>query len=68
MKLATLARAQEIYERHGVKVIGAWENADDTDETYLRARNRERRPNEDDDGVRGEGLQTSGPRLSLSDK
>ena len=26
---------QEIYEKHGVKVIGAWENADDTDETYL---------------------------------
>ena len=26
---------QEIYERHGVKVTGAWENADDTDETYL---------------------------------
>ena len=26
---------QEIYERHGVKVIGAWENTDDTDETYM---------------------------------
>jgi GTP cyclohydrolase I len=26
---------QEIYKRHGVKVIGAWDNADDTDEGFL---------------------------------
>ena len=26
---------QEIYEKNGVKVIGAWENADDADGTYL---------------------------------
>ena len=26
---------QKIYEKHGVKVIGAWENAADTSETYL---------------------------------
>ncbi len=33
---------QEIYEKHGVKVIGAWENADDTDETYLMTAYRDK--------------------------
>jgi hypothetical protein len=33
---------QEIYERHGVKVIGAWENAADTSETYLIAAYKDR--------------------------
>lgn len=33
---------QEIYERHGVKVIGAWENAADTSETYLITAYRDR--------------------------
>jgi hypothetical protein len=33
---------QEIYKRHGVKVIGAWENAADTNETYLITEYRDR--------------------------
>lgn len=33
---------QEIYERHGVKVIGAWENAADTSETYMITAYRDR--------------------------
>ncbi len=26
---------QEIYEKHGVKVIGAWEDVDESNESYL---------------------------------
>ena len=33
---------QKIYKRHGVKVIGAWENAADTSETYLITAYRDR--------------------------
>jgi len=33
---------QEIYKRHGVKVIGAWDNADDTDEGFLITAYRDR--------------------------
>ena len=33
---------QEMYERHGVKVIGAWENTVDTSETYLITEYRDR--------------------------
>ena len=33
---------QKIYERHGVKVIGAWENTADTSETYLITAYRDR--------------------------
>ncbi len=33
---------QEVYARHGVKVIGAWENAADTSETYLITAYRDR--------------------------
>ena len=33
---------QEIYERHGIKVIGAWESAADTSETYLITAYRDR--------------------------
>ena len=33
---------QEIYERNGIQVIGAWENAADTSETYLITAYRDR--------------------------
>ena len=33
---------QEIYEMHGVKVVGAWENAADTSKTYMITAYRDR--------------------------
>jgi hypothetical protein len=38
---------QEIYKKYGVKVVGAWDNADDTDEGFLITAYRDKTHYED---------------------